>query len=134
MLYVQKKTFKSDQIAQVNPPKFEKCEDMSNLTFLNEASVLWNLKTRYTSKLIYVSNAPHIISSGALRQLERWPLFVYLWQTYSGLFCVVVNPYKRFPIYTPTVVKLYLGKRRNEVPPHLFAIADGAYRAMLQSE
>ncbi len=134
MLYVQKKTFKSDQIAQVNPPKFEKCEDMSNLTFLNEASVLWNLKTRYTSKLIYVSNAPHIISSGPLRQLERWPFFVYLWQTYSGLFCVVVNPYKRFPIYTPTVVKLYLGKRRNEVPPHLFAIADGAYRAMLQSE
>ena len=55
-------------------------------------------------------------------------------QTYSGLFCVVVNPYKRFPIYTPTVVKLYLGKRRNEVPPHLFAIADGAYRAMLMSE
>ena len=45
---------KSDQIAQVNPPKFEKCDDMSNLTFLNEASVLWNLKSRYVSKLIYV--------------------------------------------------------------------------------
>ena len=73
---------------QVNPPKFEKCEDMANLTFLNDASVFWNLKTRYQAKLIY---------------------------TYSGLFCVVVNPYKRFPIYTPTVVKMYLGKRRNEV-------------------
>ena len=67
---------------QVNPPKFEKCEDMANLTFLNDASVFWNLKTRYQAKLIY---------------------------TYSGLFCVVVNPYKRFPIYTPTVVKMYLG-------------------------
>ena len=64
---------------QVNPPKFEKCEDMANLTFLNDASVFWNLKTRYQAKLIY---------------------------TYSGLFCVVVNPYKRFPIYTPTVVKM----------------------------
>ena len=103
----EKKTAKSDLIAQVNPPKFEKCEDMSNLTFLNEASVLWNLKARYQAKLIY---------------------------TYSGLFCVVVNPYKRFPIYTPTTVKLYLGKRRNEVPPHLFAISDGAYRAMLSSK
>ena len=51
----QKKSFKSDQIAQVNPPKFEKCEDMSNLTYLNEASVLWNLKSRYQSKMIYVS-------------------------------------------------------------------------------
>ena len=103
---MQKKTVKSELIAQVNPPKFEKCEDMSNLTYLNEASVLWNLKARYTSKLIY---------------------------TYSGLFCVAVNPYKRFPIYTPTTVKLYLGKRRNEVPPHLFAISDTAYRAMLSS-
>ena len=51
----QKKTCKSDQISQVNPPKFEKCEDMSNLTYLNEASVLWNLKSRYQAKLIYVS-------------------------------------------------------------------------------
>ena len=52
--------------------------------------------------------------------------------TYSGLFCVAINPYKRFPIYTPTVVNIYFGKRRNEVPPHIFAIADGAYQSMLQ--
>ena len=57
----QKKTCKSDQISQVNPPKFEKCEDMSNLTYLNEASVLWNLKSRYQSKLIYVSTVITLI-------------------------------------------------------------------------
>ena len=39
----------------MNPPKFEKCEDMSNLTYLNEASVLHNLRSRYQAKLIYVS-------------------------------------------------------------------------------
>merc|ERR1712226_1109111 len=50
---------------------------------------------------------------------------------YSGLFCIVVNPYKRYPIYTPTCVKIYLGKRRNEVPPHLWAITETAYRNML---
>merc|ERR1719328_315621 len=100
----EKKTFKSDDIGQVNPPKFEKCEDMANLTFLNDASVFWNLKVRYQAKLIY---------------------------TYSGLFCIVVNPYKRFPIYSQTVVKMYLGKRRNEVPPHLWAITETAYRNML---
>jgi len=100
----EKKAFKSEQVGQVNPPKFEKCEDMANLTFLNDASVFWNLKVRFQAKLIY---------------------------TYSGLFCIVVNPYKRFPIYSPTVVKMYLGKRRNEVPPHLWAITETAYRNML---
>lgn len=54
MVY-QVKDFKKDQVGQVNPPKFEKCEDMSNLTYLNDASVLYNLKQRYYHKLIYVS-------------------------------------------------------------------------------
>merc|ERR1712223_1621948 len=100
----EKKVFKSSEIGQVNPPKFEKCEDMANLTFLNDASVFYNLKVRFQAKLIY---------------------------TYSGLFCVVVNPYKRYPMYTPTVVKMYLGKRKNEVPPHLGAISETAYRNMV---
>merc|ERR1719460_2659445 len=100
----EKKTFKSSEVGQVNPPKFEQCEDMANLTFLNDASVFWNLKVRFVAKLIY---------------------------TYSGLFCIVVNPYKRYPIYTGTVVKMYLGKRKNEVPPHLWAITETAYRNML---
>ncbi|XP_059351921.1 myosin heavy chain, muscle-like isoform X8 [Daphnia carinata] len=98
------KTFKKDQLQQVNPPKYEKAEDMSNLTYLNDASVLWNLKARYVNQLIY---------------------------TYSGLFCVAINPYKRFPIYTNRVIKMYIGKRRNEVPPHIFCISDGAYMDML---
>merc|ERR1711936_612176 len=102
----EKKTFKSSEVGQVNPPKFEKCEDMANLTFLNDASVFYNLKVRFQAKLIY---------------------------TYSGLFCIVVNPYKRYPIYTGTVVKMYLGKRRNEVPPHLWAITETAYRNMLMN-
>merc|ERR1712180_351223 len=94
------------EIGRVNPPKFEKCEDMVNLTYLNDASVFWNLKTRYLAKLIH---------------------------TYSGLFVVVVNPYKRYPLYTHRVCKIYLGKRRNECAPHLWAIAEGAYRNMLQN-
>ena len=47
------KTFKSAQCMQVNPPKMEKFDDVSNMTYLNEAAVLWNLKARYVSKLIY---------------------------------------------------------------------------------
>jgi len=98
------RNFKKDQVGQVNPPKFEKCEDMSNLTYLNDASVLYNLKSRYVNKLIY---------------------------TYSGLFCVAINPYKRYPIYTNRASSIYIGKRRNEVPPHIFAISDGGYQNML---
>ena len=41
-------------ISQVNPPKMEKIEDVTSMTYLNDASVLWNLKTRYVAKLIYV--------------------------------------------------------------------------------
>merc|ERR1712156_648786 len=100
----EKFTLKGAVVGKVNPPKFEKCEDMVNLTFLNDASVFWNLKTRYQAKMIH---------------------------TYSGLFVVVVNPYKRYPIYTHRVCKIYLGKRRNEVPPHLWAITETAYRNML---
>ena len=42
----------------MNPPKFEKVEDMAGLTYLNEASVLHNLRQRYYSSLIYVSSTP----------------------------------------------------------------------------
>ena len=42
---MQKKVFKTELIGQINPPKFEKCEDMANLTYLNDGSVFWNLKT-----------------------------------------------------------------------------------------
>lgn len=44
-----------DDIQKMNPPKFSKVEDMAELTCLNEASVLHNLKERYYSGLIYVS-------------------------------------------------------------------------------
>ncbi|CAG7725666.1 unnamed protein product [Allacma fusca] len=98
-------TVNKDDVQKMNPPKFDKVEDMAELTCLNEASVLHNIKDRYYSGLIY---------------------------TYSGLFCVVVNPYKRLPIYTEKIMELYKGKKRHEVPPHVFAITDTAYRSMLQ--
>lgn len=52
-----------DDIQKMNPPKFNKVEDMAELTCLNEASVLHNLKERYYSGLIYV-NTPLNFSQG----------------------------------------------------------------------
>ncbi|XP_055079787.1 myosin-11-like [Periophthalmus magnuspinnatus] len=101
----QKTTVNKDDVQKMNPPKFSKVEDMAALTFLNEASVLHNLKERYFSSLIY---------------------------TYSGLFCVVVNPYKMLPIYSEKIIEMYKGKKRHEVPPHIYSITDNAYRNMMQ--
>ena len=84
----ENKVYKADTVCQVNPPKFDCSEDMADLTFLGDACVLWNSVVRYKNELIY---------------------------TYSGLFCIAINPYKRFPIYTLRTMEMYVGKRRTEV-------------------
>ena len=56
-----------DDIQKMNPPKFDKAEDMAELTCLNEASVLHNIKDRYYSGLIYVSSCS-FLSTGPLSQ------------------------------------------------------------------
>ncbi|KAF1484803.1 Myosin-1B, partial [Eudyptula minor novaehollandiae] len=97
-------TVKDDQIFSMNPPKYDKVEDMAMMTHLHEPAVLYNLKERYAAWMIY---------------------------TYSGLFCVTVNPYKWLPVYNPEVVLAYRGKKRQEAPPHIFSISDNAYQFML---
>ncbi|XP_042549014.1 myosin-2 isoform X2 [Dipodomys spectabilis] len=97
-------TVKEDQIFPMNPPKYDKIEDMAMMTHLHEPAVLYNLKERYAAWMIY---------------------------TYSGLFCVTVNPYKWLPVYNPEVVGAYRGKKRQEAPPHIFSISDNAYQFML---
>ena len=64
-------------VQRMNLPKSDKVEDMAELEYLNAASVLHDLSQRYYSGLIY---------------------------TYLGLFCVVVNPYKKLPIYSDKVI------------------------------
>ncbi|CAD7689690.1 unnamed protein product [Nyctereutes procyonoides] len=97
-------TVREDQIFSMNPPKYDKIEDMAMMTHLHEPAVLYNLKERYAAWMIY---------------------------TYSGLFCVTVNPYKWLPVYNPEVVTAYRGKKRQEAPPHIFSISDNAYQFML---
>ncbi|KAG1942694.1 myosin heavy chain, fast skeletal muscle-like [Pimephales promelas] len=97
-------TVKVDEIHPMNPPKFDKIEDMAMMTHLSEPTVLYNLKERYAAWMIY---------------------------TYSGLFCVTVNPYKWLPVYDSGVVAGYRGKKRIEAPPHIFSISDNAYQFML---
>merc|ERR550517_1304086 len=74
-----------DDMQKMNPPKYDKQEDMADLTCLNEASVLHNIKERYFSGLIY---------------------------TYSGLFCVVVSLFKRVINNHKNIIEIYKGKKR----------------------
>uniref|UniRef100_A0A8D3BAT8 Myosin-7-like n=1 Tax=Scophthalmus maximus TaxID=52904 RepID=A0A8D3BAT8_SCOMX len=97
-------TVKDCDVHPQNPPKFDKIEDMAMFTFLHEPAVLFNLKERYAAWMIY---------------------------TYSGLFCVTINPYKALPVYNKEVVSAYRGKKRTEAPPHIFSISDNAYQYML---
>jgi len=91
------------EVLECNPPKFFKEEDMSNLSVLNRACVLYNLRSRYQVLQIY---------------------------TYSGLFCICINPYKWLMVYTPIMRAHYRNRRRNEAPPHLYAVADGALQLL----
>ncbi|XP_010853315.1 PREDICTED: myosin-7B [Bison bison bison] len=99
-------TVREAELQPMNPPRFDLLEDMAMMTHLNEASVLHNLRQRYA----------------------RWMIY-----TYSGLFCVTINPYKWLPVYTASVVAAYKGKRRSEAPPHIYAVADNAYNDMLRN-
>ena len=50
----QVKTYKEEDVLQMNPPKYDKIEDMAMMTYLSEATVLYNLKERYAAWMIYV--------------------------------------------------------------------------------
>ncbi|PSK42313.1 Myosin type-2 heavy chain 2 [Elsinoe australis] len=94
----------SDNVDKVNPAKFDKADDMAELTHLNEASVVHNLHMRYEADLIY---------------------------TYSGLFLVTVNPYCPLPIYGRDFINMYKGRSKEETKPHIFAVADEAFRNLV---
>lgn len=98
------KEFDQKVLESCNPPKFNKCDDMAELTHLNEPSVIYNLFLRYNDDLIY---------------------------TYSGLFLVAINPYKKLPIYEQAELRKFHNQKHEKLPPHIFAIAENTYRNLV---
>ncbi|CCE65834.1 hypothetical protein TPHA_0N00540 [Tetrapisispora phaffii CBS 4417] len=87
-----------------NPPILESTEDLTSLSYLNEPAVLHAIKQRYSQLNIY---------------------------TYSGIVLIATNPFDRVDqLYSQEMIQAYAGKRRGELEPHLFAIAEEAYRLM----
>uniref|UniRef100_A0A3Q3RR61 Myosin IXB n=1 Tax=Mastacembelus armatus TaxID=205130 RepID=A0A3Q3RR61_9TELE len=87
------------------PPPQDDFADLCNLPVLNEDSILNNLRTRFCKKKIY---------------------------TYAGSILIAINPFKFLPIYNPKYVKMYENHQLGKLEPHIFAIADVAYYAMLR--
>ncbi|KAI7877860.1 hypothetical protein K492DRAFT_231486 [Lichtheimia hyalospora FSU 10163] len=90
-----------------NPPKMENTDDLTSLSYLNEPSVLNTIRTRYMQHNIY---------------------------TYSGIVLIAANPFARVQLYEPDIIQQYSGRRRGELEPHLFAIAEDAYRCMIREQ
>ncbi|CAH2038541.1 unnamed protein product [Thlaspi arvense] len=80
-------------------------DDMTKLSYLHEPGVLQNLKIRYELNEIY---------------------------TYTGNILIAINPFQRLPhIYDNHMMQQYKGAPFGELSPHVFAVADVAYRAMI---
>ncbi|XP_040893941.1 unconventional myosin-Va-like isoform X1 [Toxotes jaculatrix] len=82
--------------------------DLTSLSYLHEPAVLHNLKVRFIdSKLIY---------------------------TYCGIVLVAVNPYENLPIYEADIINAYSGQNMGDMDPHIFAVAEEAYKQMARDE
>uniref|UniRef100_A0A3Q1FF97 Myosin IXA n=1 Tax=Acanthochromis polyacanthus TaxID=80966 RepID=A0A3Q1FF97_9TELE len=81
--------------------------DLCCLPELNERSLLDNLRSRFRQEKIY---------------------------TYVGSILIVINPFKFLPIYNPKYVKMYDNHTLGDLEPHIYAVADVAYHAMLQRQ
>ena len=86
-------------------PRDREYPDLCQLPDLNEETLMDNLRARFQAGHIY---------------------------TYVGSILIAVNPFKFYPIYNPKYVKLYQNRRLGELPPHIFAVADAAYNAMMR--
>lgn len=92
--------------------------------FLNEATLLDNIKNRYYKDKIYVSTEK-LLGFESIINSTSYP------QTYVANILIAVNPYKEVKdLYSKTTIKRYNGRSLGELPPHVYAIADKAIRDM----
>ncbi|NXD17514.1 MY18A protein, partial [Nothocercus nigrocapillus] len=95
-----------DDVEKANPPSCDRAEDLAGLVYLNESSVLHTLRQRYGGNLVH---------------------------TYAGPTMVIVNPRSSPSMYSEKVMHMFKGCRREDMSPHIYAVAQAAYRSMLMS-
>uniref|UniRef100_A0A8C3U768 Unconventional myosin-XVIIIa n=1 Tax=Catharus ustulatus TaxID=91951 RepID=A0A8C3U768_CATUS len=95
-----------DDVEKANPPSCDRVEDLANLLYLNESSTLHTLRQRYGGNLLH---------------------------TYAGPTMVIINPLSSPSMYSEKVMHMFKGCRREDTSPHIYAVAQAAYRSMLMS-
>lgn len=95
-----------DDVEKANAPSCDRLEDLASLVYLNESSVLHTLRQRYGASLLH---------------------------TYAGPSLLVLSPRGAPAVYSEKVMHMFKGCRREDMAPHIYAIAQTAYRAMLMS-
>ncbi|XP_076792356.1 unconventional myosin-XVIIIa isoform X2 [Arvicanthis niloticus] len=95
-----------DDIEKANAPSCDRLEDLASLVYLNESSVLHTLRQRYGASLLH---------------------------TYAGPSLLVLSPRGAPAVYSEKVMHMFKGCRREDMAPHIYAVAQTAYRAMLMS-
>ncbi|XP_029556799.1 unconventional myosin-XVIIIa isoform X7 [Salmo trutta] len=93
-----------DDVEKANPPLFDRVEDLSSLQYLNESSVMHSLRQRYGGNLIH---------------------------THAGPNMVVINPISAPSMYSEKVMHMFKGCRREDTAPHIYGVAQSAYRNLL---
>lgn len=124
---------KADDLLPANPDILDGVDDLMQLSYLNEPSVLYNLQYRYNRDMIYVcTNLPNLNCSQLF--LVFLCLFIssplHLFQTKAGPVLVAVNPFKKVSLYGNEYIEAY--KRKSIESPHVYAITDMAIREMVR--
>ncbi|KAK9274737.1 hypothetical protein L1049_021988 [Liquidambar formosana] len=95
----------AESLLPANPDILDGVDDLMQLSYLNEPSVLYNLQYRYNQDMIY---------------------------TKAGPVLVAINPFKEVPLYGNDYIEAY--KRKSVEGPHVYAITDTAIREMIRDE
>ncbi|XP_071316775.1 unconventional myosin-XVIIIa-like isoform X10 [Trachinotus anak] len=93
-----------DDVEKANPPTFDRVEDLASLQYLNESSVMHSLRQRYGGNLVH---------------------------THAGPNMVVINPISAPSMYSEKVMQMFKGCRREDTAPHIYSMAQAAYRNLL---
>lgn len=120
-----------------NPNLLVGLNDLTALSYLDEPALLHNLRVRFTdSRLIYTYCGNELRSHTEMhhvglehRKSRRWFNWVFLGGC-EGIVLVAINPYESVPLVGADVINAYHGGDTRDLDPHIFAVAEEAYKQM----